>query len=170
MAFRLRFTRDDLLRVSLAPGPDPLHETVISVRTLQRRRPGAAFGPWQRWARTRIPRSVHQLRSLVPPERFCPDFLIPPDTGDLDTGLDEPLHTPKSFLRGDLETFARFGDGPLPAWARSLSPRAPETVGRAVRDWHRTATAPRPSSGSCTPAPRRPVPPPRAPCWTRPKE
>ncbi|MBC7268167.1 MAG: hypothetical protein H5T76_05510 [Streptomyces sp.] len=81
----------------------------------------------------------------LPPEKFCPDFLTPPNTGDLDAGLDELLYTPKSFLRRDLKTFARFGDGPLPAWARSLadgSPRALETVGRAVRDWHRTAIAP----------------------------
>ncbi|MGP3977368.1 ArsR/SmtB family transcription factor [Streptomyces sp. 8N114] len=145
MAFRIHFTADDLLRVSLAQGLDPLHETVMSLRVLQQRRPGNAFGPWRRWARPRIPHSVHQLRALVPADGFCPDFMTPPGTTDFETGLDALLHTPKSFLRSDLETFTRFTARPLPAWAGSLadgSPRALETVSGAVRDWHRAAIAP----------------------------
>ncbi|QOV40777.1 helix-turn-helix transcriptional regulator [Streptomyces ferrugineus] len=145
MAFRIHFTRDDLLRVSLGEGPDPLHEAVISLRVLQRRRPGAVFGPWQRWVRQQIPHSAHVLGSLVPSRGGCPDFLTPMITTDVDADLDALLHTPRSTLRSDLEELADFTSKPLPTWASSLadgSPRALETVGHALRDWHRTAIAP----------------------------
>lgn len=145
MAFRVHFTRDDLLRVSLAESIDPLIETMVSLQLLQQPRPGAVFGPWQRWARRRVPRSVHLLRSLVQPGMFCPDFLTPLNTTDLDAGLDALLHTPKSFLRADLEAFTRFTGRPVPGWAVELadgSPRALQTVSGAMRDWHRAAIAP----------------------------
>ncbi|WP_231905658.1 ArsR/SmtB family transcription factor [Streptomyces davaonensis] len=64
---------------------------------------------------------------------------------DFDTGLDALLHTPKTFLRGDMEAFTRITGRTLPAWAGDLadgSPRALETVDQAVRDWHRVAIAP----------------------------
>jgi len=145
VAFRIHFTHDDLLRVSLAEGINPVHETVVSLRRLQQRRPGAVFGPWQRWARQRIPDSVRHLRSLVPAHGAIPDFLSALGTTDLDSGVDTLLHTPKSSLRDDLEAFTRFNGKPLPTWADSLaegSPRALETVGRAVREWHQAAIAP----------------------------
>lgn len=145
MAFRIHFTRDDLLRVSLGEGPDLLHETVISLKILQRRRPGAGLGPWQRWARRQVPPSARLLRSLVPPHGFCPDFLTPLTSTDFDAGLDALLYTPKSLLRSDMEAFTRFTGRPLPAWADALAdgaPRALETVGQAVRDWHQAAIAP----------------------------
>lgn len=144
VAFRIHLTRDDLLRVSLGEGADPVFETVISLRAVQRRRPGAAFGPWQRWARQQIPRSVQLLRSLVPPHEPCPDFLTPLNATDLDAGLDALLYTPKSTLHSELEEFTHVTGKPL-AWASSLadgSPRALETVSHAIHDWHRTAIAP----------------------------
>ncbi|WP_369032292.1 MULTISPECIES: helix-turn-helix domain-containing protein [Streptomyces] len=145
MAFRIHFTHDDLLRVSLAEGPALLTETVISLRILQQRRPGAMFGPWQRWARQRIPRSVHPLRSLVRPDGAIPDFLTPLGHSDLDAGLDTLLHTPKALLRADLETFTRFTDSRLPTWADPLaegSSRTLRTVAQALRDWHTAAIVP----------------------------
>ncbi|MFF8967809.1 ArsR/SmtB family transcription factor [Streptomyces sp. NPDC014995] len=145
MTLRIHFTQDDLLRVSLAPGTDPLHETVMSLRVLQQRRPGMALGAWRRWARSRVPHSVHRLRSLVPPEGMCPDFLTPTGTVDFEAGLDELLHTPASFLRTDLEAFTHWTGKPLPPWAVPLtdgSPQALRSVSGALRDWHRTAIAP----------------------------
>lgn len=145
VAFRIHFTRDDLLRVSLAQEPEPLLETVASLRILQQRRPGALFEPWQRWARRRVPRSVHRLRSLVPPHGACPDFLTSTGSTDLDVSLDALLHTPKPRLRADLEAFTCFAGNPLPAWADGLShgdPRDLEAVGRSVREWHQAALAP----------------------------
>lgn len=112
---------------------------------LQQRRPGAAYGPWQRWARSRVPRSVHLLRTLVPPHGFCPDFLTPVGTTDFEAGVDELLHTPKTFLRSDVETFTRFSGKQLPAWAGALadgSPQALQAVSGAVRDWYQAAIAP----------------------------
>lgn len=145
MAFRIHFTQDDLLRLSMAQEPDPLHETVASLRIIQRRRPGHVFGPWRRWALTRIPRSVNLLRALVPPHGPLPDFLTPPGTRDLEAGLDNVLHTPKSFLRTDLESVARFAARPLPSWVHSLadgSAQSLQSVASAVRDWHQAAIAP----------------------------
>lgn len=103
------------------------------------------FGPWQRWARQRIPRSVHLLRSLVQPNGAVPDFLTPLGHSDVDAGLDAMLHTPKSVLRADLETFTEFTNARLPRWAEPLavgSPRALETVAQAVREWHTAAIVP----------------------------
>lgn len=145
MAFRIHFTQDDLLRLSLTPEPDPLHETIASLRIIQRRRPGPAFGPWRRWALTRIPRSVNLLRALVPPHGPLPDFLTPPGTKNLEAGLDNVLHTPKSFLRTDLETVARVAAKPLPTWVRSLadgSSQNLQSVVSAVRDWHEAVVVP----------------------------
>lgn len=145
MAFRIHFTRDDLLRVSLAQEPEPLLDTVASLRILQQPRPGPLFGPWQRWARRRVPRSVHRLRSLVPPHGACPGFLTSTGSTDLDGSLDALLHTPKPRLRADLEAFTRFAGKPLPPWADALAHGAPqdlETVGRSVREWHQAALAP----------------------------
>ncbi|WP_245996892.1 ArsR/SmtB family transcription factor [Streptomyces armeniacus] len=131
--------------MSFAEGPALLTETVISLRTLQQRRPGAMYGPWQRWARQRIPRSVHVLRSLVHPKGAIPDFLTPLGQPDLDTGLDAMLRTPKSLLRADLATFTEFTNARLPTWAGPLtegSPRTLEAVAQAVRAWHETAIVP----------------------------
>ncbi|MCX4906159.1 helix-turn-helix transcriptional regulator [Streptomyces sp. NBC_00878] len=131
--------------MSLAEGPALLTETVISLRILQQRRPGPVFGTWQRWARQRMPRSVHRLRSLVQPNGAVPDFLTPNDYSDLDAGLDAVLHTPKSILRTDLDAFAQFTNARLPSWADPLSegcPRALETLTQAMRDWHKAAIAP----------------------------
>ncbi|MGW2291579.1 winged helix-turn-helix transcriptional regulator [Streptomyces phaeochromogenes] len=122
-----------------------MHETVISLRVLQRRRPGAEFGPWQRWARQQVPESVHLLRSLVPPHGACPDFLTPLNAPDFDASLDALLYTPKPSLRSELEELTHFTGKPLPTWASSLadgSPPALETVSRALRDWHKAAIAP----------------------------
>ncbi|MFZ4247078.1 ArsR/SmtB family transcription factor [Streptomyces griseoincarnatus] len=147
VALRIHFTRDDLLRVSLGDGVHPLHETVLSLRVLQRRRPGAMYGSWQRWARRRVPHSVHPLRALVPPQGGCPDFLTPPtlDAYDVDVGVDALLHTPKQVLRSELREFTQYTGKSLPSWAGSLAEGCPQTleaVGGALRDWHRTAIAP----------------------------
>jgi len=145
VAFRLHFTRDDLLRVSLGDGPDLLHETVSSLRILQLRNPGPGLRRWQRWARQRVPPSARRLQSLIPPHGFMPDFLTPLVSTDLDTGLDALLHTPNAFLRGDMGNFTRFTGRPLPAWAGAVadgSPRALETVEQAVREWHGAVIAP----------------------------
>ncbi|MGV9883679.1 ArsR/SmtB family transcription factor [Streptomyces sp. NPDC003006] len=146
MSFRIHFTRDDLLRVSLAQQPNPLSETIFSLRLLHPRHPDAVFGPWRRWSHARIPHSVQVLRTLVPsPHGFCPDFLTPTGATDLEAGLDELLRTPKSYLQKDLERFAHAAGTPLTAWAASLAEGAPpalEAVSRAVRDWYRAAITP----------------------------
>ncbi|MER6016411.1 ArsR/SmtB family transcription factor [Streptomyces bluensis] len=146
MAFRIHFTSDDLLRVSLAQQPNPLSETIFSLRLLRLRDPGTVFAPWRRWSHSRFPRSVHLLRTLVPsPHGFCPDFLTPTGATDLEAGLEELLHTPKSFLRKDMEAYVRMSGTPLPLWVAPLAdgaPRALEAVSGAVRDWHQAAVAP----------------------------
>ncbi|MDX3385279.1 helix-turn-helix domain-containing protein [Streptomyces niveiscabiei] len=145
MAFRLHLTHEDLLRVTLADGPALLTETVTSLRVLQHRRPGPMLGPWQRWARQRVPPSVHVLRAIVPPRKAVPDFLTPAAHASLDEGLDTLLHTPSAVLRTGLEDFVRLTGSRLPPWADGLaagSPRALDTVARAVRDWHEAVIAP----------------------------
>ncbi|MER5209469.1 winged helix-turn-helix domain-containing protein [Streptomyces sp. NPDC002838] len=130
--------------MTLAQQPEPLHETIASLRVLQQRRPGVGLGPWRRWAQARVPRSAGLLRELVRPHGAAPDFLAPLST-DFEAGLDTLLHTPRSFLRTDLEAVTRFNGRPLPAWTDALAdgcPRVLRTVGDAMRDWHRAAVAP----------------------------
>ena len=145
MAFRIHLTQEDLRRVTLANGPALLTETVISMKILHQRRPGPMLGPWQRWARQRIPGSAHTLRLLVSQKGAIPDFLTPAADLDLDEGLDAMLHTPGTVLRADLENFARLTGSRLSPWVGELaagSPHALDTVARAVRDWHEAVIAP----------------------------
>jgi len=145
VAFRIHFTHEDLRRVTLADGPALLAETMVGMKVLHQRRPGPMLGPWQRWARQRIPGSAHTLRALVSRKGAIPDFLTPAAGLSLDEALDAMLHTPGTVLRADLEDFARLTGSRLSPWADDLaagSPHALDTVARAVRDWHEAVILP----------------------------
>ncbi|MGI5461069.1 ArsR/SmtB family transcription factor [Streptomyces sp. CA-249302] len=149
MAFRFHLTQDDLRRISLARRTDPLLETVLSFRLLQQRHAGPLFTDWQTWALARLPRSAGLLRSLVPREDFCPDFLSPLGTTDVEEGLDTVLHTTKARLRADFDALATLGSPawrPLaPAWLRAVAdgePRALQALVATVRDWYQVLVEP----------------------------
>ncbi|GAB7051002.1 ArsR/SmtB family transcription factor [Catenuloplanes indicus] len=104
---RIHFTTDDLARVRLAPGPDPLWETLLSAHTLGSRAAGGIFGDWARWARPRLPADARLLFQLAPPVGYSADFLTPAGGSvRLDDGIDTVLHTQRHRLRTDLAQLA----------------------------------------------------------------
>lgn len=141
---RIHFTDRDLARTHVAPQPDPLWETVLSLHRL--RGPEPVFGQWRDWARSRV--ALPQFRllcGLVPTRGNFPDFLTPPDTApDLGDGLEVLRRTPATSLRHDLEYCGR--DRALPPWTKALAQgerTVVDLVADAVRGVHDTVVAPK---------------------------
>ncbi|EPH46616.1 ArsR family transcriptional regulator [Streptomyces aurantiacus] len=144
MGVRIHFDAGDLRKVTIAQQPAPLWDIERSLRALQVTNAGAAYAPWRAWARMRLPRTAHQLLTLVPPTGPCPDFLTPTGPSpDLESGLDQVLSTPRPLLNRDLGQLAERRR--LPPWAHDLgrgSLPALRSLGRALRDYHQAAIHP----------------------------
>ncbi|HEY3002522.1 MAG TPA: transcriptional regulator, partial [Kribbellaceae bacterium] len=142
------FTAADLARVRVAPRPDPLWETVLSLHQLALRGTAAgSYAPWAGWVRT-VARDCAPAARLVygfaPPARYWPDFLTPTAGGaGLDEAVDTVLHTPVRRVRAEL---ARAGAAhPLPPVAADLAEGRTERIaelGAALRRYHADALAP----------------------------
>ncbi|WP_329395264.1 winged helix-turn-helix domain-containing protein [Streptomyces melanogenes] len=133
---RLRFTAEDLLRVTFADEPAPLMELGLAMAMVQR----AAvpqFSRWQRRAREALPREATALFGLVPPTARGPMFLDPLSTG-LDDGLDLVLATPASRVRAELDRVCPTRR-PVTPWIKDLADgerEAWQTLERAMRAAH----------------------------------
>ncbi|MEU9719597.1 winged helix-turn-helix domain-containing protein [Streptomyces sp. NPDC047976] len=144
MLLRIHFTGADLVRTSVASRPDPLWETVLSLRALQHRPQSPAA---ECWARDVLARQAGNLRTLFPlvrPHGYFPDFLTPPDgTLGIEPALDTLGATPARHLRGDLAVLA--AGGTLPGWTGDLAAGRPDALRdltRALRGYHEAALAP----------------------------
>ncbi|WP_351236335.1 winged helix-turn-helix domain-containing protein [Streptomyces sp. NPDC002133] len=141
----MHFTGDDLSRIRLASGPDPLWETVLSITLLGTTQGQTVFGPWRADVRAglgRLPRGqLRLLRSLAPPFGNFPDFLTPQQASlGVETGIEAVLATPRRRLRRELEVLPG-----VPSWARPLADGDPEVLavlGHALRAYHHAALAP----------------------------
>ena len=76
---RIFFTGDDVARTRLAPAPDPLWETVLSLHILRSQRANAAHGEWRRSVATDLQASplmsdLRMLLALNPSTGYFPDF------------------------------------------------------------------------------------------------
>lgn len=144
MLLRIHFTGADLVRTSVAGRPDPLWETVLSLRALQHRPRSPAAECWGRDVLARQAGNLRTLFPLVRPHGYFPDFLTPPDgTLGLGPALDSLGATPARHLRGDLAVLA--AGGTLPGWTDDLAAGRPDAVRdltRALRDYHRAALEP----------------------------
>jgi DNA-binding transcriptional ArsR family regulator len=101
---RIHFTPDDLRRVRIAAGPDPLWEVLLSLHLLGRRGDTVLFRDWKRQAAPRLPASARLLSRLAPPWGYSPDFLTPAaGATTLDDGVEQLLRTPRRQLRRDLD-------------------------------------------------------------------
>ncbi|MFJ1645575.1 ArsR/SmtB family transcription factor [Streptomyces sp. NPDC088258] len=147
---RIHFTEKDLARVRMAPGPDPLWETILSFHRIRDRRAPLAYGEWRAEARSRLNGETSLLSALVPQRGYFPDFLTPVQGRlGLEAGLEALRATASERVRGDLallraggarsvrkdpgERLATFADG------------GPGHLGRlveAVRTYHRAAVEP----------------------------
>ncbi|MGA8116913.1 MAG: winged helix-turn-helix domain-containing protein [Actinocatenispora sp.] len=141
---RIHFTADDLARVRLAPAADPLWETLLSLHLLSGRGGAPIFGPWRRQTRTKLDPTTRMLTHLAPPRGYSADFLTPTrGGGDLESGLDTMLATPRTQLRADLTRLAR--QRPQPTWLGALASGDTGTLYRlagAVRGYFGAALAP----------------------------
>ncbi|MFF2191851.1 ArsR/SmtB family transcription factor [Streptomyces sp. NPDC058157] len=144
MLLRIHFTGADLARTSVASRPDPLWETVLSLRMLQHRPGNPAAEAWGRAVRARQPDGLRRLLPLVRPLGYFPDFLTPSDgSADIEHGLDALTATPARHLRGDLEVLGT--GGPLPTWTQDLAAGRPDALrglAGALRGYHAAAVAP----------------------------
>ncbi|MFI0774578.1 ArsR/SmtB family transcription factor [Streptomyces sp. NPDC021212] len=127
---RIHFTSDDLARITLATGADPLWEVLLSSYRLRRKEGAVTFGPWKRDVVRRAGPEARVLSALAPLRGYAVDFLTPAGTGSsLSAGAEALRRTPRTRLRNDLAELARRHPGrPFPRWTRGLAEGAPEAV------------------------------------------
>jgi DNA-binding transcriptional ArsR family regulator len=152
MTLRLVFDRDDLLRVRLAEGPDPLWELVLGLLCARDRDPRlpAHLARWRRQAGARVRRDAHArewlptLFTLVPAAGDFPDFLTPAyDGAGIDAGCEALAHTKGRLLETDLAGV--FANETPPSWVRELATgdrRQLSAVTGAVRSGYEVMLAP----------------------------
>ncbi|MEU6539020.1 ArsR family transcriptional regulator [Streptomyces sp. NPDC047000] len=145
MKLRVHFSVEDLSRVHVARGPDPMWEIVLSANKLLNTEGRAVFGAWRVRARARLRRlpraQVKLIRYLAPSVGDFPDFLTPFQTApDLRAGVTAVLATPKRRLRKDLAVLAD-----PPAWAEPLADADRATLtelGNALQGYYQAVLAP----------------------------
>ncbi|WP_307124503.1 helix-turn-helix domain-containing protein [Streptomyces sp. B1I3] len=147
----MEFASQELARLRVAAGVDPLWETALSLHLLQNREVPLAFTAWRREVGAALRRSglvavTRSLTRLCPDESYFPDFLTPGrGDADLDTGLDRLLSTPRHRLRADIARLHAHTGHPVPAGVRRLADGSPEALrrlGSALRAYHRVAVEP----------------------------
>jgi DNA-binding transcriptional ArsR family regulator len=141
---RFHFTSDDLARVRIAPGPDPMWEVLLSAHVVNQRSGALMFVPWRERVLSGLHPAARMLLRLTPPRGYSPDFLTPvTGTDDFETGLDAVLSTPRDRLRNDISLLAR-GHRPH-LWMRDLadgSAPALHGLGVAMRTYYQQAVGP----------------------------
>ena len=136
---RIHFTADDFARTTLAPGPDPMWEILLSLHMLQVEDGPVAYGAWRQRTRRRLPRDT-----VGPLAVHSPDLLAPPaESGEFDDAVDRLLAVPRERFRTDLaQVTPRRSEV---TWVRQLSEAKPESLHRlkhAFRVYHQSALAP----------------------------
>ncbi|AYC35913.1 hypothetical protein DWG14_00121 [Streptomyces griseorubiginosus] len=147
---RVHFTPDDVARVRVAAGPDPLWEIVNSFQGLFQGGDAVSFGLWRQLVRPCLGGPGDRLLAgLLPGRGYFPDFLTPAPSGgrELAAGLDTVLGTSTGVLRRDLALLAASPHRrrPLPDLARSLADGESEALrrlGSALHGYHGRAIAP----------------------------
>jgi len=146
---RIYFTNDDIGRVRLATGPDPLWELVLALQMLRPQTGDLLFTSWRAEAtdtlrQTGLGRSLRGLLALTPNVGYFPDFLTPAEaSGGLECGLEAIRRTSKQILLRDISQLGR--SRPLPAGARRVAAGDPDTLVEltsAMRECYETVVAP----------------------------
>ena len=121
---RIFFQAEDLGRVRVAPGPDPMWEVVLSLHRLRRQDAAVIFDGWRQQVRGTVPAATRMVAELMPAGTgYFPDFLTPATPNPtLASSLDALRSTARSRLRGDLGVIAdRQRTRTMPSWTRSLA-------------------------------------------------
>jgi DNA-binding transcriptional ArsR family regulator len=150
VTLRMVFGRQDLQRVRLAGGADPMWELVLGLHMAQAPRVPAPFVRWRQGFdrrlvdADRLVDAMSPLTCLVAPHGAFPDFLTPPGpVTDFDRGCEAVLCTPRPLLSTDLAVV--FARRTAPQWIRSLAGgdrRTMNDVVRALRTAHDLLVAP----------------------------
>jgi len=142
---RIHLTPEDITKVRVAGGPDPLWETVFSVFRLRYHGPQLIFGRWRREAARTCRRCDLEVLMPLIPGGYFPDFLTPAEAADgLEAGLEALLRTPAKQLHSELSLLAR-QQQQLPSWIGALATGDAQVLGRvahAMRAQHCAAVAP----------------------------
>lgn len=140
---RVHFTAEDLARVRVAPGPDPMWEILLSLHVLRQRSATPVFGTWRANVRTTLPDDARWLMQLAPPVGYSPDFLTPTaGSCALDAGIDAVLNTPTESLKADLAQLDGQHRDPRTQLLASGDVATLDSLGEALRAYHRHALAP----------------------------
>ncbi|GAB4084408.1 winged helix-turn-helix domain-containing protein [Myceligenerans cantabricum] len=141
---RFIFTPEDLSRVRLAPGPDPLWETLLSAHLVRELDGARIFGRWHRRVVPDLPRAALPYLSLTPPVGYSPDFLTP-EAGSTDfaAGSEDMLYTSPDRIAAEIDILGQ--QQKTGAWMRDLaegSPRVVRSLRASMAAFHSHALAP----------------------------
>jgi DNA-binding transcriptional ArsR family regulator len=144
VTLKIHFTDKDLSRITMAPGPDPMWEVLLSSYRLRRPEGGRIFGQWRREARSLMPPKGKALLELIPPYGYCPDFLTPAaGCTDIDEGADALTETPVTDLHADIGEL--MGGRPAPLWLARVAhgeKAAVRELSQTVRQYFQRCLAP----------------------------
>lgn len=140
---RVHFTAEDLARVRVAPGPDPMWEILLSLHVLRQRSATPVFGTWRAGVRTTLPDDARWLMQLAPPVGYSPDFLTPTaGSCRVDDGIDAVLSTPVESLRADLAQLTGHRLDPRTHLLASGDVATLDALGEALKAYYQHALAP----------------------------
>jgi DNA-binding transcriptional ArsR family regulator len=150
VVMRLHFTHEDLLRTTIAEQPAASQEMVDSAKLLRRagerayRLAARGLVDWSSRACARLTPPMRPFLDLIPATgTYVPDFLTPPDAGDLESTVDSVLHTPRRQLRAELERLLDAGLAPARVSPlRDGNSAALRQLGDAMRRYHADLVAP----------------------------
>ncbi|GAB3813744.1 ArsR/SmtB family transcription factor [Kribbella italica] len=140
---RIHFTSEDLMRVRLAAGPDPLWEAMLSAHQVDLVGGPVVFGEWRSRVRAVLSSEARVYLRLASQQGYTPDFLTSAgDAGELDEGLDSVVGTSTARFRNELGILGRQGE--VSRWAADPpgSAGARRRLAAGLRAYHDEAIAP----------------------------
>ncbi|MGK5545611.1 winged helix-turn-helix domain-containing protein [Streptomyces sp. URMC 127] len=145
---RIHFGPDDLGRVRLTPGPDPLAEAALSLPVLQNRwMGGIALDGWRQRTQRGLSPLMRPLLELAPADmgEYLPEAFLHAEDGatTLTESLESVWALPQKVWTAELE--CALDHRPVPQWFGDLHTAdrpAARTVDQAFRSYYDTALAP----------------------------
>lgn len=144
MAYRIRFTGEDLTRTRVAGAPGPLLELDLAMRVLRRRNQPMRFGAWRREVSMCLPPSAKTVLDLVSFMNESPTCLLPADPGDPRELLDRKQAGTERLLAQEMEAAVERRGLRLPNWAARIcqEPELLRSLYRGVGEVHERVLAP----------------------------